>query len=113
MASISLTRASLAEAVYQKVGLSRHESAALVENLIDYVCEALVEGEIVKIASFGTFVVREKNARVGRNPKTGVETTISPRKVLVFRASQVLKSRINGEWDGELEDESVDHDADS
>lgn len=112
MASNSLTRANLAEAVYEQVGLSRQESAALVESLLDHVSDALIEENLVKIASFGTFMVREKNARIGRNPKTGVETTISPRKVLVFRASQVLKNRINGTWDGQMEDESVDHSSD-
>ena len=107
MASTSLTRASLAEAVYEQVGLSRYESAALVESLLDHVCDALVNEHLVKIASFGTFAVREKNARVGRNPKTGVEATISSRRVVTFRASQVL--RVDGTWDGQMEDESVEH----
>ena len=109
MASTSLTRASLAEVVYEQVGLSRYESAALVESLLDHVCDALVNEHLVKIASFGTFAVREKNARVGRNPKTGVEATISSRRVVTFRASQVLKSRVDGTWDGQMEDESVEH----
>ena len=101
----SLTRADLTEAVYEQVGLSRQESADLVERILEHLGDALVDDQLVKIASFGTFMVREKKARIGRNPKTGVETTISPRRVLVFRASQVLKSRINGTWDGQLEDD--------
>ena len=101
----SLTRADLTEAVYEQVGLSRQESADLVESILEHLGDALVDDQLVKIASFGTFMVREKKARIGRNPKTGVETTISPRRVLVFRASQVLKSRINGTWDGQLEDD--------
>ena len=109
MASTSLTRADLKDAVNKEVGLSLDESAALVESLLDHVCDALVEQHLVKIASFGTFAVREKNARVGRNPKTGVEATISSRRVVTFKASQVLKSRVNGTWDGQMEDESVEH----
>ena len=77
----------------------------MLESILEHLGDALVDDQLVKIASFGTFMVREKKARIGRNPKTGVETTISPRRVLVFRASQVLKSRINGTWDGQLEDD--------
>ncbi|MEO1190222.1 MAG: integration host factor subunit alpha [Pseudomonadota bacterium] len=92
----TVTRAQLTEAVYQEVGLSRNESAALVEEVLEEMTAALVEGEAVKISSFGTFLVREKGERVGRNPKTGEEVPILPRRVLVFRASHVLKDRING-----------------
>ncbi|MCB9983144.1 MAG: integration host factor subunit alpha [Rhodospirillales bacterium] len=91
----TITRADLAEAVYEQVGLSRNESADLVEAVIDEISDDLVKGEGVKISSFGSFSVREKGERIGRNPKTGIEVPISPRKVLVFRASHVLKDRIN------------------
>ncbi len=91
----TLTRADLAEAVYEQVGLSRNESADLVEAVLDEVSSTLVGGENVKISSFGSFSIREKGERIGRNPKTGVEVPILPRKVLVFRASHVLKDRIN------------------
>lgn len=93
----TITRADLAEAVYEQVGLSRNESADLVETVLEDVCVSLIKGDTVKISSFGSFSVRAKGQRIGRNPKTGVEVPILPRKVLVFRASHVLKSRINGE----------------
>ncbi len=92
----TVTRAQLGEAVYQEVGLSRNESSALVESVLDEVSDALVQGDGVKISSFGSFVVRDKGERTGRNPKTGEEVPISPRRVLVFRASNILKDRING-----------------
>ena len=91
-----MTRADLSEAVYQKVGLSRTESAALVELVLAEICDRLVQGETVKLSSFGSFVVRDKGQRVGRNPKTGVEVPIDPRRVMVFKPSNVLKARING-----------------
>ncbi|MCB1971380.1 MAG: integration host factor subunit alpha [Geminicoccaceae bacterium] len=97
MAGRTVTRAQLAEAVYQQVGLSRSESAELVDSILGEIGDALVDEGEVKISSFGTFIVRQKGERIGRNPKTGEEVPILPRKVLVFRASQVLKSRINGE----------------
>ena len=96
MAEVTVTRAELGEAVYQEVGLSRSESAELVETVLEEISLALVRGEAVKLSSFGSFSVREKGERVGRNPKTGEEVPILPRKVLVFRASHVLKDRING-----------------
>ena len=95
MAGVTITRAQLGEAVYQEVGLSRNESAELLEAVLSQVSDALVRGETVKISSFGTFSVRQKGQRIGRNPKTGEEVPILPRKVLVFRPSQVLKSRVN------------------
>jgi len=95
MTGKTVTRAQLAEAVYQEVGLSRNESAELVESVLQEVADTLVKGETVKISSFGSFVVRHKGGRVGRNPKTGEEVPIEPRRVLVFRPSQVLKDRIN------------------
>jgi len=98
MAQNTLTRADLSEAVYKEVGLSRNESASLVEMVLDEVSEALVRGEPVKISSFGSFAVRQKGRRIGRNPKTGEEVPILPRKVLVFRASHVLKNRINAAY---------------
>jgi integration host factor subunit alpha len=91
----TITRADLGEAVYQEVGLSRNESADLLESVLEYMSDALIKGETVKVSSFGSFSVREKGQRIGRNPKTGEEVPILPRKVLVFRPSQVLKSRIN------------------
>lgn len=94
MGGTTLTRADLAEAVYRKVGLSRTESAQLVEMVLDEICDSIVRGETVKLSSFATFQVRSKNERVGRNPKTGEEVPISPRKVMTFKASNVLKSRI-------------------
>ena len=95
MASATVTRAHLAEAVYREIGLSRNESADLVETVLREMSDSLARGESVKISSFGSFSVRQKGARVGRNPKTGEEVPILPRRVLVFRASNVLKSRIN------------------
>ncbi len=95
MAKSTLTRAQLSEAVYEEVGLSRNESSDLVESIINEISETLILGEPVKISSFGTFSVRQKGERQGRNPKTGEEVPIKPRRVLVFRASQVLKKRIN------------------
>ena len=95
MAKSTLTRAQLSEAVYEEVGLSRNESSDLVESIINEISETLILGEPVKISSFGTFSVRQKDERQGRNPKTGEEVPIKPRRVLVFRASQVLKKRIN------------------
>ncbi len=95
MAGKTITRAHLSEAVYQEVGLSRNESAELVESVLNEITDSLVKGETAKISSFGSFQVRSKGGRVGRNPKTGEEVPIKPRKVLVFRASHVLKERIN------------------
>ena len=91
----TVTRAQLGESVYQEVGLSRNESADLLETVLDLVSDSLSRGETVKISSFGSFSVRQKGQRIGRNPKTGQEVPILPRKVLVFRPSQVLKNRIN------------------
>lgn len=93
----TITRAQLAEAIYAQVGLSRNESAALLEDVLERVSAALESGRSVKISAFGTFSVRQKGMRVGRNPKTGVEVPIMPRRVLTFRPSQVLKARLNGE----------------
>ena len=90
----TLTRMDLSEAVFRAVGLSRNESAQLVERVLDMMSDALVDGEQVKISSFGTFSVRAKTARVGRNPKTGEEVPISPRRVLTFRPSHLMKDRV-------------------
>ena len=95
MGGKTLTRADLAEAVYRKVGLSRSESASLVEMILDEICDAVVRGETVKLSSFATFQVRAKAERIGRNPKTGEEVPITPRRVLVFRASNIMKERVN------------------
>src|ERR687886_1941314 len=96
MAGRTITRADLSEAVYQKVGLSRSESAALVELVLSEISDCVARGETVKLSSFGSFVVRDKGQRVGRNPKTGLEVPIDPRRVMVFKPSNVLKARING-----------------
>ena len=95
MAGKTVTRADLCEAVYQKVGLSRTESAMLVELVLKEITDCLERGETVKLSSFGSFIVRKKGQRIGRNPKTGKEVPIMPRRVLVFRASHVLKDQIN------------------
>src|SRR6201984_2754333 len=95
MAGQTVTRAQLTEAVYQEIGLSRNESAELVESVIAEISGALERGEMGKISSFGSFAVRQKGRRIGRNPKTGQEVPISPRRVLVFRASHALKDQIN------------------
>lgn len=94
MGDRTLTRADLAEAVFRKIGLSRTESAYLVESVLEEICLTIAKGEAVKISSFGSFLVRAKNERVGRNPKTGEEVPISPRRVAVFKPSNVMKDRI-------------------
>ena len=90
----TLTRADLAEVINRKMGFSRAESLAMVETILGHMCEALEDGQNVKISGFGTFLLRDKKQRVGRNPKTGIEVPITPRRVLTFRASQILKDRI-------------------
>src|SRR5690242_1610197 len=105
----TLTRADLSEAVFKAVGLSRNESAQMVEDILEEICAALSRGDTVKLSSFGTFSVRQKSKRMGRNPKTGTEVPIAPRRVLVFRPSHVLKAIINGqeiETEIELEEAS-------
>lgn len=92
----TLTRAAIAEAIHNRLGVSRSESLAMVESIIDHICDALEAGENVKISGFGTFLLRDKGERIGRNPKTGVEVAITPRRVLTFRASQMLKDRVAG-----------------
>jgi len=94
MATRTITRADLAEAVYEEVGLSRNETADLVEQVLDQVVGKLASGTSVKISSFATFNVRQKGQRIGRNPKTGEEVPIEPRKVITFRASQQLKEKV-------------------
>ena len=95
MTGKTLTRADLADAVVQRVGLPRNESADLVEKVLDEIIGSLERGESVKLSSFGSFGIREKSERMGRNPKTGEEVPITPRRVLVFRASNIMKERIN------------------
>lgn len=94
MSSNTLTRADLCEAVYNKVGLSRSESADLVEAVIEEICKAAERGESIKLSSFGTFSIRSKNERIGRNPKTGQEVPITPRRVMVFKPSNILKELV-------------------
>ncbi|MDD3288274.1 MAG: integration host factor subunit alpha [Alphaproteobacteria bacterium] len=95
MTEATVTRAQLAEAVYQEVGLSRNDSSQMVDEILEEVSQALIKGDMVKLSSFGSFQVRSKGQRIGRNPKTGEEVPILPRRVLVFRASHVLKDKIN------------------
>ena len=95
MGGKTVTRADLGEAVYKTVGLSRTESAQLVEAVIEEICSSVERGEAVKLSSFGSFLVRSKTERIGRNPKTGEEVPISPRRVMVFKPSNVLKQKIN------------------
>ena len=90
----TLTRADLAESLHRNVGLSKAESSKLVESILDHMTGALAQGENVKISGFGSFLLRDKGARVGRNPKTGIEVPIAPRRVLTFRASQLLRDQI-------------------
>lgn len=94
MSDKTLTRMDLSEAVFKEVGLSRNESAEIVESLLNHMSDALTKGEQVKISSFGTFSVRDKTARVGRNPKTGEEVPITPRRVLTFRPSHLMKEKV-------------------
>lgn len=100
----TVTRASLAEQIYTQVGLSRNESAELLESVLERIALALSAGQSVKISGFGTFSVRQKGRRVGRNPKTGTEVPILPRSVLVFRPSQMLRARVNGR-PGDVDDD--------
>ena len=95
MSHKTITRAELSEAVYQRIGLSRTDSAELVELVLREISDTLAAGETVKLSSFGSFLVRDKGARVGRNPKTGIEVPIEPRRVLSFKPSNILKQRIN------------------
>jgi len=90
----TLTRADLSDVVHREIGLSRADSASMVEQVLALMCGAMAKGENVKISSFGTFVLRDKGERVGRNPKTGIEVPIAPRRVLTFRASNMLRDRI-------------------
>lgn len=92
----TLTRADLADVVHRRIGLSRAESSAFVERTLHHVCAALSNGENVKLSGFGSFLLRDKGERIGRNPKTGVEVQIAPRRVLTFRASQIMRNGISG-----------------
>jgi integration host factor subunit alpha len=94
MGGKTITRADLAEAVFRRVGLSRTESAAIVEMVLKEISDAIIAGESVKLSSFGSFMIRDKGLRVGRNPKTGREVPIPPRRVTVFKPSTIMKSRI-------------------
>ncbi len=91
----TLTRADLADVVHNEIGLSRAESAGAVERILHHMCAALSEGQNVKISGFGSFILRDKGERIGRNPKTGVEVPIAPRRVLTFRASQIMRERVS------------------
>ena len=95
MSDKTLTRADLVESVVENVGLPRHEAAELVETVLQELSSTLARGEPVKLSSFGSFGIREKRQRIGRNPKTGKEVPITPRRVLVFRASNIMKKRID------------------
>jgi integration host factor subunit alpha len=104
MSGRTVTRADLCEAVYRRVGLSRTESAALVESVLDEIADCVARGEPVKLSSFGSFIVRSKGERIGRNPKTGQEVPIAPRRVMVFKPSNILKAKINGQSHEGLKD---------
>jgi integration host factor subunit alpha len=93
-AANTLTRADLADVVHRRLGLSRAESANVVERVLHHMCHALSEGKNVKVSGFGTFILRDKGQRIGRNPKTGIEVPIAPRRVMTFRASQIMRDRI-------------------
>ena len=95
MARKTLTRQDISEALYRDVGLSKHESALMLETVLDHISNALIDGEIVKLSSFGTFTSRKKRERIGRNPKTGVAATINARRVISFKPSKLMKARIN------------------
>jgi integration host factor subunit alpha len=90
----TLTRADLADIVHRKLGLSRAESANIVERMLHHMCHGLANGQNVKVSGFGTFILRDKGQRIGRNPKTGVEVPIAPRRVMTFRASQIMRDRV-------------------
>jgi len=90
----TLTRADLSDVVHRKLGLSRAESANVVERVLHHMCHALAKGHNVKISGFGSFILRDKGERIGRNPKTGIEVPIAPRRVMTFRASQIMRDRI-------------------
>ena len=94
MSTGTLTRADLSDSIHRKVGLSKSEASAMVEHILACMCGALGDGEQVKLSGFGTFLLRDKGERVGRNPKTGVEVPITPRRVMTFRASQAMRERI-------------------
>ena len=91
----TLTRQDISEALYRDVGLSKHESALMLETVLEHISNALIDGEIVKLSSFGTFTLRQKRERIGRNPKTGVAATINARRVISFKPSKLMKARIN------------------
>ena len=97
MGLATMTRADLVESINRTVGLPRAEASRMVESILGHITEALASGEVVKLTGFGTFTLRDKRARVGRNPKTGVEATITPRRVMGFRPSQTLRQRIAGQ----------------
>ncbi len=107
MGGKTVTRADLAEAVFRRLGLSRTESAAMVEMVLKEISDVIVSGETVKLSSFGSFTVREKGLRVGRNPKTGKEVPIPPRRVAVFKPSNIMKQRINEGVDSETRSEEA------
>ena len=96
----TLTRADLADAIYRRKGLPRSECSEIVESIISEICDAAARGENVKLSSFGTFVIRDKKMRMGRNPKTGDEVPITPRRVMTFKPSNVLRARVNGKAAG-------------
>ena len=91
----TLTRQDISEALYRHIGLSKHESAQMLESVLEQICVALINGESVKLSSFGTFHSRQKQERIGRNPKTGVTATINARRVISFKPSKLMKERIN------------------
>ena len=91
----TLTRQDISEALYRDVGLSKHESALMLETVLEHISSAMIDGQIVKLSSFGSFTPRQKRERIGRNPKTGVAATINARRVISFKPSKLMKARIN------------------
>lgn len=104
----TMTKADIVEKVYQKIGFSKKEASELVEMLFGQLKETLQKGDKVKISGFGNFIVREKKSRIGRNPQTGDQITISARRVLTFRPSQVLKAILNGEDISQIKEDDED-----
>ncbi len=107
-----MTKADIVETIYERVGFSKKESAELVETVFDVIKDALVNGEKVKFSGFGNFIVREKNARKGRNPQTGEEIQLEARRVLTFKPSLVLKNALNEGQEQEVDDDEDDEDDD-
>ncbi len=91
----TITRSDIAEKIYEEIGISRKDAGDILDLMIGEIREQLIQGNDVKLSSFGTLMLRRKNPRIGRNPKTGVEATISARTVISFKPSQIMRKSIN------------------